>query len=104
MLGQSRQLFASLATMAYPSVEQFEPGVPVREPRRARTSPGQGARALEEDVEDDDLDPPLKEIPPVWDKGRGTITPGPNTGPAIQVSSSQVRALSTEILAGLNLI
>ena len=104
MLGQSRQLFAALATMAFPSIEQFEPGVPVRAPRKARSSPGQGARALMEDVEDDELDPDLKEIPNVWDKGAGTLTPGPNTGPAIQVSSSQVRAMSTDILAGLNLI
>jgi hypothetical protein len=99
----NKQLFAALATMAWPSIEQLEPGVPVKAPRKARTSPGQGGRALMEDVHDDCDDPVLKELY-LWDKGAGTITPGPNTGPAIQVSSSQVRAMSTDILAGLNLI
>jgi hypothetical protein len=56
-----------------------------------------------EDIHDDGDDNDLKELM-TWDKGAGTITPGPNTGPAIQVSSSQVRAMSTGILAGLNLI
>jgi hypothetical protein len=56
------------------------------------------------DVEEDELVPATKEIDPVWDKGAGTLTPGPNTGPAIQVSSAAVSALSQEILAGLNLL
>jgi hypothetical protein len=98
----SKHLYAGLATMAFPSVEQQEPGVPVTAPRKAPTSPGQGGRALMEDVEDDD-DLTLKDHR-LWDKGAGTITPGPNTGPAMQVSSHQVRAMSSGILAGLNLI
>lgn len=104
MFTPSKHLLASLATMAFPSVEQYEPGVPLKDPRKARTSPGQGGRALMEDVHDDNDDPELKEATYLWDKGIGTMTPGPNTGPAIQVSSSQVRAMSTDILASLNLI
>jgi hypothetical protein len=103
MFIQDRQLFAALATMAFPSVEQFEPALDPRHPRRARKNPGPGGRALMEDTPDDLDDPELKETF-LWDKGVGTITPGPNTGPAIQVSSARVRAMSTDILAGLNLI
>lgn len=104
MFTTSKHLFASLAMAAFPSVEQAEPGSPARAPRKARTSPTQGGRALMEDVEEDQLDPELKEIPNVWDRGAGTITPGPNTGPAIQVSSGRVREMSNSILAELNLI
>lgn len=103
MLSQDRQLFAALATMAFPSIEQTEPGLDPRRPRKPVRKPTQGGRALMEDVHDDGDDNELKDHR-LWDKGAGTQTPGPNTGPAIQVSSGQVRAMSTEILAGLNLI
>ena len=103
MFTPSKQLLGALATMAWPSVEQFEPGLNPRRPRKPG-KPGQGGRALMEDVKDDGDDNELKEPMPLYDRGAGTITPGPNTGPAIQVSSAKVRAMSTDILASLNLI
>jgi len=59
-------------------------------------------------MEDTPEDQTLKttELLPLTDPdwNGATITPGPNSGPAIQVSSSQVRAVSEDILARLNLI
>jgi hypothetical protein len=58
-----------------------------------------------EDVSDEN-DPktiePLALTDPDWNGA--TITPGPNSGPAIQVSSARVRAMSEDILASLNIL
>jgi hypothetical protein len=89
--------------MAFPTIDEGNPGVPIKDPRRARRNPGQGARALMEETPDN-VEPEIKEPWRLYDKGAGTITPGPNTGPAIQVSSSQIRTVSEDILKSLNLI
>ena len=93
----------ALGPLALANVDPGEPGAPPLKPHQAKPNPGPGALDLTMDVEEDEKDPALKEIPPVWDKGAGTQTPGPNTGPAIQASGARVIALRDSILASLNL-